>query len=260
MSTTTLINGNGAYTSAPAKSEDSQYPMTNLQTNDVYSLWRSASALAGTFYLDFDLGADVNVDVVGFYGFRRAAGQAAPNAIDVMYRYAADTYTGVAGGAWKYAAQAIALPGRHAGVQLPGVIRARYWRFVIGVGATGGGFTLGLPYLGLATDLGFPYAPGAESQYIDPTMESALAGAIPVAGVTCDSYFVLSIPFESVSNTLKDTLRAIAVDLKAAPAILFDPFDNTYPVSLLERRHSHRHMWHTGDGLWDSGLSVRTLP
>ena len=90
----TLINGASSvtYPSRPALSEDAQYPMSNLRINDRSAAWRSATALTGTYDVEWDLGADYSLDVFAVHGFRRAIGQASPNTVDIQYRTAALGY------------------------------------------------------------------------------------------------------------------------------------------------------------------------
>lgn len=255
QTTTTLLNGSGG--TAPAKSEDAQYPMVNLQVQDRYSIWRSANALSGTFYCDWDMGADVNIDVAAIHGFRRASGQSSPASFDLQYRTAATGYNGGASG-WTTSKTGILLPGRDAGVQLPGTIKARYWRFVFGVGGSGGGFSIGQLYLGLLSyDLGYMYASMASDRFVHARARYNLAMSIPVINKVGDPYRLLNYPLDGCSTAARDIFRAVA--MSETPTTLFTPYDECLQVVLANDAQEHAHVWSSDRDFWNSSLEMLVL-
>lgn len=250
-STTTLINGNGGYASSPAKSEDTQYPMTNLALADPLSLWRAANGLTGTYTVEFDMGSDLSLDVFGVLNLRRASGQSSPSTFDVSYRTAALGYSFA--GSWT-----AILTGRVANrtnaYQIAAPVRGRYVRFTLGVGGTGGGFSIGNFYIGnLSYDLGMIYGPGGARHLERQERRYRLNGGALVNNRMGDEAYTFRFPFGAVGPTVRDTLRVISKE--TAPLVYLSHDDESFCV-LPASTNDETHRWIENH---DNALDLETV-
>jgi hypothetical protein len=265
LSSTVLINGGSAvtYPGRPDKSEDTQYPMTNLALNDRYSPWRAASSLTGNYDVEWDLGADVVVDVIGLHGFRWASGQISPTSFSVTYRTAALGYSQA--GTWAalktgalIEAQANGEATRDIGWQLDSPKRLRYLRFRFGAGATGGGFSVGNFVIGQVTDdLGVLYSPGAIFR-----PQRAVARAQTMTGGTTrrilgDERSVIELPYQNVQSELLEILKNIS--RQTEPFTYLSPEDEFRQAIPAADEFEYEHVFGSAAPIWNLTLRLELL-
>jgi hypothetical protein len=233
--TATLINGNGGYASSPARSEDAQYPMTNLAVNDRDVVWRTAAGLSGLFNAEFDFGQDRDVDVIAVHGI------------------SSDSYS--AGGTWTVARSNLTL-ALDCGLQLAAPKRARYWRFKFA--STAGGFSISNFYLGLlSVDLGVLYSSGAEDRVIYNRIRSRTMMGQPRLTQMGESGRGFNFQLINCSKAQADTLRTLANE--TVPLTYLSPMDDITQVVLDSEEHSRRHVASDPvNDVFDVGLSLES--
>ena len=155
-----LINGNGSYTSAPAKDEDAQYPMANVLSYARYTVWSTKVGTADTAIkvkLDFGGGAtgggaggaDRTISSAGLLGLRGHSGTAPPPTVVLGYRTRAQGYS-----ATGYTTVTTLSPdGERDMVAQFDAVSGRYWEFNINP-YNAAGFSLGAFWLGILQDFG----------------------------------------------------------------------------------------------------------
>mgnify|MGYP007070554947 FL=1 len=226
-----IVNGNGAYTSAPAKDEDAQYPMSNLYLADRYTPWSTrVGTAAGSIKVQIDLsggatgaaagGVDKTISAVGMNGLRGLGGAAPPNTVVVGYRTRAQGYS-----ATGYTTVATLVTGqaRDSIVQF-NTISARYWEMDVQIYGVEG-FALGSLFLGNLQDLGIGWSSdgGAEWSAEHNVLWSSTAGGHATGVVRGDAWAKYSLRFNSINNTVRSALHTnFGPTFAGKPVVILD--------------------------------------
>jgi hypothetical protein len=234
----------------PAKLEDPQYPMLNLEINDRATPWRM-STYSSNYDVEFDIGADTSLDLFSVHGLRRAAGAAGPVSVSIFYATAAQT---LASAVTLVTGLAVT---RDAGYAPASPVTARYVRFRFPNSPNGDGFSLGNCFAGAMTDTGVLYSPQA-TQEIDLNRRDVQT---PGGGIL-STYFgdeggTFVLPFANITTATRDKLLLIARNTK--PITYFDPFDSVFQVLAVDGRFKISHDWSPTD-LWSGTLQLVRLP
>lgn len=238
---------NGAGGGAPVVDETSPYVIGNAIIPGRRTLWQTSSGVASPFTLDIDLGAARAVDCAAVCGLRSTAGM---GSCDVQY---ATTYYPAAV-VWT-TADSITLTGtpRDAGkVFAGGSVSARYWRFSF----TGfGQFSLSSVWLGAYTDLGGLHSPGAETTPFLNRLESQQSDGTFLLNVLGDKGHDFTLPFNTVTSTLKTTMQSLS-DVEGS-IVYIDPDDHFYEVIV---RGAKVGTQRTHSGIYSVGVELARLP
>jgi hypothetical protein len=209
-----IINGDGAYSGAPAKDEDPQYPMANLYSPARYRVWSTKVGTAdGAIKVQIDLGggangagaggADKAVDSAGLLGLRGHAGSTPPANIVVGYRTRAQGYS-----ATGYTTVATVAPAgeRDSVVQFP-VVSARYWEFNF-TAYDAAGFALGAFWLGVLQDLGHYWSADGGGSWADfhNALVTPTAGGHQLVSLLGDPSAQYTLAFRALPSATRATL------------------------------------------------------
>jgi hypothetical protein len=241
---TVLINGasSGTYPNRPAISEDPQCPLANLLINDRGAVARTADALATAYPIDFDLGNDLPIGIVGVHGFRLAAGKVIPSTCEVSYRTSANGYDG--NGAFTLL-KTLSLDGRDRGSELAQPVRARYIRFRFP--STGGGFSVSNFYAGvirynLGATFNVLYSPGAAYTDVERRTEVETLSGLPITRIVGDGSLDISLPYQDIEAPLTAVIRTLARE--TLPITHLTPFDDFLQVQRRGGQFRREHQWH----------------
>jgi hypothetical protein len=231
-----VINGDGAYSGAPAKDEDAQYPMSHLYSQDRYRVWSTKVGNADTaIKVQIDLtggangagagGADVAISSAALQGLRGHAGTTPPASVAVGYRtraqgYSATTYT---------SAGTITTSGERDSVLEFGQVSARYWELNF-TSYNAAGFALGSFWLGVLNDFGIFWSAGGGAAWADEhnVLLSRTAGGHLSGVARGDAWAQYTLTFRAIDNTKRATLLShFGAAQRAQPLLLLD--ENNVP-------------------------------
>jgi len=241
---TALRNGGAG----PAKIETVQYPMDNLEINDRYTPWRYGAGTA-QYDVEFDLLADVTLDLFGVHGFRVAAGETAPSTVSIYTATAAATLSSPT-----TQTTGLAL-ARDCGYAPTSPVTARYVRFRFPT--TASGFSVGNFFAGAMTDTGRLYSPQASQEIDLNRRDVTTVGGGLLVNYVGDEGGTFVLPFNKITTTVKDMLLLIARNQN--PVTYFDPFDRVFQVLVVDGRFKIDHDWSPTD-LWSGTLTLMRLP
>ena len=235
-----IINGDGAYSGAPAKDEDPQYPMSHLYSPDRYRVWSTKVGTADTaIKVQWDLtggangagagGADVSISSAGFMGLRGHAGTAPPASVAVGYRTRAQGYS-----ATTYTSFGTLVTGTDRDSILEaGAQSARYWEFNIS-SYNAAGFALGAMWLGVLQDFGIFWSAdgGATWNEEHNVLLSRTAGGHMTGVTRGDPWAMYTLTFNTIKNAERATLLShFGPTERAKPILILD--ENNVPRQFL---------------------------
>ena len=257
-----VINGDGAYSSAPAKDEDAQYPMSNLYSWERYRVWSTKVGTADTaikVQLDLSGGAngagagglDKDVSSAAVMGLRGHAGTTVGSVL-VGYRtrasgYSNTGYTNVA---------TITSPSRDSIAEFT-LVAARYWEFNFS-SYDAAGMAVGSLWLGELKDLGLYWSSDGGATWANQhnVMLTPTAGGHQSAVVRGDTWANYTLAFRAITNATRATIDLdFGTARRGQPILILD--ENAVPRQFFVLdgpQFSQR--W---DGLYDATLELVRL-
>ncbi len=259
-----VINGDAAYSGAPAKDEDPQYPMTNLYSFDRYRVWSTKVGTADTaIKLQLDLsggangpgagGADKSISSAGFFGLRGHAGSVPPTTVNLGYRTRAQGYSSTA---YTSIGTLSTLQARDSILQFAQV-SGRYFDFDI-IAYNVQGFALGSIWLGLLQDVGLFWSSDGGATWAEDhnVLLSRTAGGHMDGVARGDAWAPYTLVFRSIDNAKRSLLgSSFGSARRTEPIIILD--ENAVPRQFFVMSgpvFSQRF-----DGLYDAVLNLEQL-
>lgn len=240
-----LINGNGAYSGAPALVQDASFPMSNLLDPDrvshIYVTGPNPANDGVDLIIEFDTGsAPVSIHGVGLLGFRRATGEAFPNVVYIEYllgtTYSTSGWSGAGTTPFSFN------EATDAGVLFPAPISAKFWRFRITNAAfSAAGFSLSSPFIAqTVTDLGFLYSRASET-LVTPKSTVEGYGRMPVITRTGTPYRRWLLEYANNDAAARAVFDALAVS--ANPFVFIHPDGSFYECVMDGEEFMRDHIW-----------------
>jgi hypothetical protein len=257
-----LINGNGAYSGAPALVQDSAFPMSNALLPDrVSRIWYTGGpspANSGQdLIVELDIAASpVSIAAVGFLGLSLTPGGSFPTTCDVEY-LPGTVYNPTTG--WLVAMSFSGISSGRDHIKTFPPISAKFWRFkfIIAGSASGLGFSLASFVVATSpTDLGFLYSRASET-IVRPTTVVEGYGRTPVVTRTGLPFRRFVLAYDN--NDL--TTRQIFDNLGNEPGafIYLAPDDKPYECIIDGEEFTRDHIWAPPDRFaWT--FAMRSLP
>ena len=226
-----IINGDGAYSGAPAKDEDAQYPMSNLYSPERYRVWSTKVGTADTaIKVQLDLaggangagagGLDVDISSAGFLGLRGHAGTAPPASVAVGSRTRAQGYSSTT---YTSRGTLTTLGERDSIVEFT-LASARYWEFNIS-SYNVAGFALGALWLGVLQEFGIFWSADGGATWAEEhnVLLSRTAGGHMSAVTRGDAWAQYTLTFRTIDNTKRATLLShFGAAQRARPILILD--------------------------------------
>ena len=259
-----IINGNGAYASAPAADQDPQYPMTNLLIPDRYTPWSSSVGTAGAniqVHIDLSGGAngpasglaDKQVSSFGVLGLRGLGGSAPPSFVSVGYRTRAQGYLSTS-----YTSLGTLSTGQLRDSMLQfNQVGARYFELIF-TGVSASGIAVGSLWLGVLLDLGVFWSSEGGGQWSAEhnVLWSKTAGGHMAGVLRGDAWGKYSLTFGSINNSTRATLFSnLGIATAGKAVVILD--ENSIPRQFMVMdgpRFSQRF-----NGLYDAVLDLEML-
>jgi hypothetical protein len=271
----TLINGNGAYSGAPAKSETAAYPMTNLLLPDRYAVWQTGTSPPSPHVVLWDLtgassasgSGDLLIKMVGILNLHKTA--AFPTSCVVYMRTDSQGWTAFNPGTWTAIAtlglgfEASRAAPRNVGLELSNGAGQNMRFLAFSFNAITNAFTLGnCMASATVSDLGLMYSPGAEYTMRRRRIRERTIGGIPIVTEVGDWGRELSMQFTNIDTSTRDKVRTVFDEGGyEGPMLLMDPFGALHHYLLLDDALTEVHAFSDGtNDRWNVDVRLELLP
>lgn len=246
-----IINGDGAYSGAPARIEDPDWSLDNAVNWDRKFPARvpAAAVNSGSDYsVDIDLGSVKTVWGVGVGGYVKAG--SFPTSFITYYKaatpYVATGFSSI--GTFSIATDNVAI--------LAAPISARYIRVTFVFSSFGAGFDIGKFYvIANPIDLGFLYA-GASYEIVTPQIRTEGFAQQPQVTFTGPAYKRVKLDFRNIDAATLSSIQSLMIDTR--PFLLWDPIGGLVMEVLPDESFPFEHVWSPPDR-YSFSLSGRQL-
>ncbi len=255
-----LINGNGAYSGAPALVEDASFPMSNLLDKDraskVYVSGPNPYNSAGSdLIIEFDIaGSAQSIVAAGMLGFGLVGGSLFPSQLIVEY-LPGTTYQTTG---WIADIPILSIGGVRDVGSVFTARSARFWRFrfPFASGAQDGFTVAGFFLATTVTDLGFLYSRASE-RIVTPKTTIEGYGRTPTITRTGIPFRRWTLAYDNIDATTKATFDTL--NSEASPFIFLAPDDRVYECVTDGEEFERAHVWSPPDR-FQFAFPMRSLP
>ena len=245
VTTPILINGNGAYSGAPAIVQDAQFPMLNAlfsgRTGRVWDTGPTPANFGGDTIFEIDLVSQRAVLAIGVLGIQLHAGGLFPQSVAIEY-LTGSTYSTIG---WNASIGTVTATSVGNGGRIITPVTARFWRFRFPLSSVGTGFRVaGFVLHTTVTDLGFLYSGADETRVLPRTLVEGYSRQATITHVGPE-YRRWALRYDNNDATLRSTFDALYSDTE--PFVFITPDDAWNECVWDSEEFMRSHVWSPPD-------------